>query len=167
LTADRIVAQIITDHPASPGKYAPKVCFVGTRFENLKIGGCPVDVTLNFDLCKPEKLGDNNFPATRTMEDKSFLDRIRQQGDPYGNFGATGRGYIQCSLVEKATPTGNLPGSGKGNVFHIPEFGKITLAELIVDCNSYRLSMIRLELGCPTKGKMSAGNARANGSTYP
>jgi len=40
--ADRVVAQIITDHPATAGKYAPRINFIGTRFDNLRIGGCPV-----------------------------------------------------------------------------------------------------------------------------
>ena len=48
--------------------------------------------------------------------------------------------------MEKITPKGKLPGTIQGNVLIIPGFGKLSLAELIVDSNSYRLSMFRLEL---------------------
>ena len=37
VTADRVVAQISTEHPATG--YVPKVSFVGTQFVNLRIGG--------------------------------------------------------------------------------------------------------------------------------
>src|SRR5262245_50133297 len=40
VTADRVVAQISTDHPAEG--YVPKVTFLGTRFEGLKIAGVEI-----------------------------------------------------------------------------------------------------------------------------
>jgi hypothetical protein len=167
LTADRLVAQMVTEHPAEEGKYAPKICFVGTRFENLRIGGCLVEVELDFDLCTPSKKDKNGFPEVWTGQDPGFQERVRKQGDRYGNFGAKGRSYLQCSLVGKTNLVGKLPGTPEGHIFRIPEFGKIVLAELVVDCESYRLSMLRLELGCPVKGAASAATARMNGSTNP
>src|SRR6185369_14010449 len=71
--ADRVVAQIVTDHPAAMGKYAPIVNFVGTRFDNLRIGSCPIDVDLDLDLCAPEKADPDGFPGQRTMDDPRFL----------------------------------------------------------------------------------------------
>ena len=165
-TADRVVAQIITDHPAAAGKYAPRVNFVGTRFDNLRIGSCPIDVDLDLDLCTPEKTDSDGFPEQGTMTDPRFLANLQQRGQY--NPAVKGKSQIECSLVEKVTPKGKFPGpEPQGNVLIVPGFGKITLAELIVDCNSYRLSMFRLELGCPTKGGLSGGNGTANGSTAP
>src|SRR5215470_10838297 len=40
ITADRIVAQVSTEHPPFDG-HVPRVTFLGTRFENLRIGGYP------------------------------------------------------------------------------------------------------------------------------
>lgn len=163
--ADRVVSQIITDHPAAEGKYAPRVNFVGTRFDNLRIGSCPIDVDLDLDLCAPEKADPEGFPEQRTMDDPRFLGCLQQRGQY--NPAVKGKSQIECSLVEKITPKGKLPGTIQGNVLTIPGFGKISLAELIVDSNSFRLSMFRLELGCPTKGGISGGNGTANGSTAP
>jgi hypothetical protein len=166
LTADRVVAQIITDHPAAPGKYAPKINFVGTRFDNLRIGSCELNVDLDLDLCKPNSADSDGFPDQRTMDDQRFLGYLQQRGQY--NPAVKGKSQIECSLVEKITPTkGKLPGTIQGNVLAIPGLGKVTLAELIVDSNSYRLSMFRLELGCPTKGGLSGGNVISNGSTNP
>jgi hypothetical protein len=165
LTADRVVAQIITDHPAAQGKYAPIVNFVGTRFDNLRIGGTELDVEIDLNLCTPEKADQHGFPEKRTMEDPRFLACLQQRGQY--NSAIKGKSQIECSLVEKITVKGRLPGTQQGNVINIPGFGKITLAELIVDSVSYRLSMVRLELGCPTTGSISVGNIVGNGSTNP
>jgi hypothetical protein len=54
VTADRIVGQTITEHPLEG--YVPTVSFLGTRFENLRIAGHPVDLDLDLDIlgAKPE-----------------------------------------------------------------------------------------------------------------
>jgi len=38
ITADRVVAQVSTEHPMIYG-HVPKVTFLGTRFENLRVAG--------------------------------------------------------------------------------------------------------------------------------
>src|ERR1017187_9369323 len=42
LTADRVVGQTITEHPLAG--YMPSISFLGTRFENLRIAGHPVEL---------------------------------------------------------------------------------------------------------------------------
>jgi hypothetical protein len=165
LTADRVVAQIITEHPAEMGKYAPMVNFVGTRIDNLRIGSCQIDIELNLDLCNPEKTDQHGFPEKHTMDDQGFLQRVKGAGQ-YNSAGGE-KSQILCSLFEKATIKGKLPGTLQGNVLTIPGFGKAILAELIVDANTYHLSMLRLQLGSPTHGSVSAGNVSGNGSSEP
>ncbi|HEY6182540.1 MAG TPA: hypothetical protein VIW67_09855 [Terriglobales bacterium] len=165
LTVDRVVAQIITEHPAEMGKYAPSVNFVGTRFDNLRVGSCVIEVDLNLDLCKPEKADVHGYPDKHTLEDSHFIQRLKDAGQ-YNSAGGD-KTEVQCSLFEKATIKGKLPGTLEGNVLTIPGFGKATLAELIVDANFYRLSMLGLQLGSPTRGGVSAGVASGNGSSQP
>jgi len=57
LTADRVVGQIITEHPLVG--YVPIISFLGTRFENLRIAGHPVELDLDLNI-----LGDK--PARPT-----------------------------------------------------------------------------------------------------
>jgi hypothetical protein len=55
----------------------------------------------------------------------------------------------------------------QGNVITVPEFGKIFLAELAVECDTFHLTMIRLDMGCIAKGMASFSVNIANGQSYP
>jgi hypothetical protein len=83
---------------------------------------------------------------------------------------------ITCSLVENIeikdisakTADGKSiqippPAKSFGHVIHIPDFGNIFLAELTVSHNSYKLTMIRLELGCLAAGSASLATCNVNG----
>ena len=187
VTADRVVAQISTEHPREG--YIPKVTFAGTRFENLRIAGCPVEPVLNLGLCSPD--GDA-YPKKPCIDDERFLsavtDQYRRCGDEKGlaawikdrkipdwvrerytwdNSKAKRdeKGSVLCSLVQEVR--GEFTGKSIGHMAEVAEFGKIFLAELNVDRGAYRLTMLRLELGCLTHGHVSFGVAQTNGSTEP
>jgi hypothetical protein len=187
VTADRVVAQISTEHPVTG--YTPKVSFVGTQFENLRVGGCKIEPALNLGFCDQ---GDGDkYPEQPCIQDPAFLKAVDSQyyamrpsqegaGDFTRNLTpewlqqlypvpqselAKKRGMVLCSLVQKIH--GECPWRPYGHVFVIPEFGKVFLGELLLDDNSFHLAMIRLELGCPTQGSLVVGDTRTNGSTYP
>ena len=157
LTADRVVAQVSTEHPMKDG-HVPRVTFLGTRFENLQIGGYPVEVELDLGIC-----GDKPDDDRPYLADGGFLGRVQGQlrgmkdtkGFPAGlakdyearithiddlksrtNGGAKGKrnGYpkVQCSLVKSIAPI-PIPGVKTfGNLIFIPNFGTIALGELEV-----------------------------------
>jgi hypothetical protein len=79
--------------------------------------------------------------------------------------------FVTTSLVSSIKVEegfeGKLTGSQYGNVIVVPEFGKIFLAELRVDCDSFELTMIRLKMGCFASGTMTASSGKMNGSTVP
>jgi hypothetical protein len=81
ITADRVVAQLSTQHsttndPKHPISHVPRVNFLGTRFENLRVGGYPVEVELDLAFCGPKPEGDRSY-----LQDGSFLDRVHRQLD--------------------------------------------------------------------------------------
>jgi|HubBroStandDraft_4_1064222.scaffolds.fasta_scaffold122253_2 hypothetical protein len=81
VTADRVVAQVSTQHPMTdnpkyPIGHVPRVNFIGTRFENLRIGGYPVEVELDLAFCGPRPEGDHSY-----LQDGGFLDRVQRQLD--------------------------------------------------------------------------------------
>lgn len=81
ITADRVVAQLTTEHPMTndpeqPISHVPRVNFIGTRFENLRIGGYPVDVELDLAFCGSKPQGDRPY-----LQDGGFLDRVQRQLD--------------------------------------------------------------------------------------
>jgi hypothetical protein len=158
ITADRVVAQVSTEHAMENG-HVPKVTFLGTRFENLRVGGYPVEVELDLGICGDKPEGDRPY-----VEDSGFLDRVRRQLDGIlrakglpeglereydskitriddfrkrGNGGANGHSKLQCSLVKSIGPI-PIPGVKIfGNMIFIPDFGTVSLAEVEVGTGSF------------------------------
>jgi len=190
VTADRVVAQISTEHPLEG--YTPIVTFLGTRFENLKIGGHPVNPVLDLAICGPKPNNDQQY-----IQDPGFLGRVGQQyaqinsakGVPdliakkynasllnpakiktqaaaaQSNPNQTPKPTIECSLVNSVAQ--GLPGTSFGHVIDVPNFGTVYLANLIVDDDSFNLTMIKLDLGCVADGNADMGNGIVNGKTVP
>lgn len=187
LTADKVVMQISAEHPAEG--YEPKVSFIGTHFENLRIGGYRAEPVLDLGLCSQ---GGSRYPAKSCFEDDRFLASVAEQyrrildekclpawaKDRQIPEWVRGRytwdnsqarrqekGFVLCSVVKEIK--GEFPGRPFGNVIEIPDFGKVFLGELIVDHNSFRLLGVRLELGCPVQGAFTMATASVEGRTQP
>jgi hypothetical protein len=157
VTVDRVVAQVSTEHPMAHG-HVPKVTFLGTRFENLRIGGFPVQVELDLGICGNKPEGDRPY-----VEDDDFLDRVERQlegiastkglpeslekqydarivyidelrkcSNGRGNGQRNGPTKLKCTLVKSIGPI-PIPGVRTfGNVIFIPNFGTVALAEVEV-----------------------------------
>src|SRR6266478_7755013 len=155
ITADRVVAQVSTEHPVADG-HVPKVTFLGTRFENLRVGGYPVEVDLDLGICGERPGDDRPYP-----EDSGFLDRVERQfkgiATSKGLPGELGKQYdgkiryiddlrtrakgrapgtpdansdLLCSLVKNIGPI-PIPGvKTYGNIIVIPDFGTVSLGEI-------------------------------------
>jgi hypothetical protein len=164
ITADRVVAQSSTEHVDVQDQdpmHVPKVTFLGTRFENLRVAGYPVEVELNLGFCGSKPEDDRPY-----VQDTAFLDRVKQQLDEIADAkdlpetletnykgkvtsildlkrriqeakgnpltGQNGYAKLQCSLVKSIGPI-PIPGVRTfGNVIVIPDFGTVSLAELEV-----------------------------------
>jgi hypothetical protein len=74
-------------------------------------------------------------------------------------------GAVLTTLLRK--PIKATCATTDGHCVTIPDFGKIYIAELIVDSRSRRLNMLRFELGSPDEGDYAAGGVGGNGSWYP
>jgi hypothetical protein len=193
VTADRVVAQISTEHPRVG--YTPKVSFIGTQFINLRIGGCKIEPVLDLGLCDQD--GGNDYPKQPCIQDREFLNKVgklhqnmRSEPKDKANLAwsryrdwleqrypssesdtdpdeklTKERGMVLCSLVQDIQ--GDCPWNPFGHVIVVPEFGKIFLGELLLDHNSFHLIMLRLELGCPLQGSIGISDTRTNGTTMP
>jgi hypothetical protein len=187
VTVDRVVAQITTEHPLVGDN--PTVSFLGSQFENLKIAGRPIEAVLDLGICGQDA-GENGYPQEPCVSDKQFQSRVSSQYREitnaksippwakdrtipdwlsslyqWNNSTAANKGSILCSVVKDTN--GEFSGTPFGHVLEVPGFGKIFLGQLIVDCKSYQLNMIHVEMGCTGQGQVDAANATANGSTYP
>jgi hypothetical protein len=155
ITADRMVSQVSTDHPPQNG-HTPSVTFLGTRFENLQIGGFPVQVKLNLGICGEKPAGDASY-----FHDEKFLNSVRKQMngiakasglpkevkeqydeklnhiekllDSCGAGSTAVHEPITCSLVEDIIGDIPIPGIQRfGHVLMIPHFGTVALGEIEV-----------------------------------
>jgi hypothetical protein len=179
VTADRVIARISIEHPAVG--YTPKVTLVGSNFINLRIAGFPVRAVLNFSLLNPA----DKYPETTWPENPGFLEAARQQHrrrpkdsalgkeleERYGwietKEGIDQRGYVTCSLVDSIVGDFPFPGTTSGNILDIPEVGKFYFGEFTTDRNSFRLTMVRAELGCPVHGGMMIASVAGGGTSEP
>jgi hypothetical protein len=182
VTADRIVGQMITDHPGDG--LIPSISFLGTRIENLRIAGEPIELVFDHDIFGPKPVDD--LPYT---QDAGFVSRVNRQYDRilqnknlptavqerYNRLSSNLRASeeVECSLVTQAA--GFVPGTISGNVITIPGFGTITLAKLTVKHEdpheqtkvpkktTFHLTMIDLKLGCAVHGNVPVGDGSSNG----
>jgi hypothetical protein len=177
VTAEKVVAQISVEHPRDG--YTPKVTFVGSQFVNLRIAGVPVKVVINDKILTPAP----DYPPVPWTKNGEFHDTIRKQKrrrfesgptpDWAGKFltdtdpldGFDEKGYFLCSLVDSID--GKFPGESCGHLVKIPDVGTFIFAEVAVDHGSFRLVMVRAELGSPVTGSLSAGASRTNGTGGP
>jgi len=186
VTADRVVGQIITEHPLDG--YVPTISFLGTRFENLRVAGHRVNLDLNLDLCGPKPANDGCY-----IREPDFLKRVSNQyssiletedlpddlRETYNRLGSSlGKTEsIECSLVNQAT--GSHPGHSCGHIIRIPEFGTITLLKLKITQEdpspttgalmktTVTLTMVDLKLGCVIDADIPIGTGSSNGTSWP
>jgi len=78
LTADRVVGQTITEHPLVG--YVPTISFLGTRFENLRIAGYPVELEFDHNIFGPKPLDDAPY-----THDAGLISRVARQYDRIGS----------------------------------------------------------------------------------
>lgn len=186
VTADRVVGQIITEHPLEG--YVPNISFLGTRFDNLRIAGNPVEIEMNLGVLGDKPAGDRGYTADAGVKERIESQRKYMLGhahlpaslrERYNRLSSNLRGAetIECSLVNQVK--GNFPGLSFGHIIDIPYFGKVVLGQVTVTSaeilpgtqtpqkTTVELTMIGFELGCPIAGRVTLAAGSTNGGTYP
>ena len=163
VTADRIVARLASSF--EPGSAESSILLLGSRFENLCVAGCKIDVELDHELA----MRLDTFEAVRN-EFKKNKEFRKMTGDPFGRGRmqdeVKAHGIICCSFV-KELHMSKCPGikhhGHNGHVLVVPEFGAIYLAEVMLEHGRKTLTMLRVELGSPNGGGVTAAQATTNG----
>lgn len=187
ITADAIIGRVSSKH--ADGRQ-PEIIPLGSSFENLKIAGQPLQVDLNHDLfiqnpthsallnhyesaSKKNKDGKN---APKARYHWGLADEKVPPALAKGMLMEPGVGWhksngvLHTSLVKQVRPVGlgtSAEELSYAYAIHIPHVGNLYLAELFSSADTKRLTMLRLELGCPFVGAMAVANPVANGSWFP
>jgi hypothetical protein len=173
VTADRIVANLVSTYPGhKPGDppREPSVRLLGSRFENLRIAGIPVQVGLNVDTL------DEYDTFTELQKAWPKVDRVRElfgdealrarlSGAPskvsrWFNPAAAAsqlpavEGVSSTSLVRELKPEGSGLESW-GHVIHLKGFGTIRLGEVQISRLTRALTMLQIDFCCPLKGAVA------------
>ena len=185
VTADRIVAQVSTEHPRDG--YVPTVTFLGTQFDNLRIAGHPIEVDLEIEL------GSDPGKDTAYTRHPAFMERVANRlgivrahtdlpddiKDRYAkDLRPSDQGECtEFSLVKKIE--GSFPGKAYGHVLDIPHFGKVYLAVVRIEhCDPDKkndihkqtlidLTMLDIRMGCLASGTVVCASGKTNGSSTP
>jgi hypothetical protein len=151
VTADRVVARLTSEHDAKARE--GHIIAVGTKFENLRISGCPVEIEFDHELFLKNK-------------DYASLSKQLAALKKSGRMAEESNGVILCSLVKSVKA--DCPGSSvQGHVITVAHFGKIYIGEVLAESGFKRLSMLRLELGSPYEGLFNAAEVSLNGTHFP
>jgi|SRR5450755_1973861 hypothetical protein len=163
ITADRVVSRVSSFwvNPERESHFS----FSGSRFENLRIAGCPVKVDLHSDLVSKlpkftdveKRLADN--VKFRKMAEDPFQDGSKVDVKKLN-------GVLFCSLATEMQA--EAPGvSTKGHVLRVPHVGMVYLAEVLIEPWRRTLTMLRVVLGSPVGGRGIVGQSATNGRPYP
>src|ERR1700730_314740 len=189
VTADRVVAQISTEHPLyEEDGHVPSVTFLGSQFYNLRIGGFPVEVELDLDLLDPKE-HSCKIPFTKN---DAFLKRLADRfkifrdggseicadlkklygSDPVTTDGTESTVYSLVKSIKTSAPWQPI-----GNVFDIPDFGQVHLGvvriyhsdleEGIPKTTLIEIDMIEVNMGCIASGTVACVSGKNNGSSIP
>ena len=167
VTADRVVARFASHHSLDPklNQEEPQITLLGSKIENLKIGGCPVHLEFDDDLF----FRLNTFEALKKHFDGNEGFR-KMAADPFvttpPKVPVDPRGVLLCSLVKDMKI--NCAGvKTVGHAFEVPEFGRIYIGEVLAQYRKRTVTMLRFELGCPVVATMMTAQAGGNGHPFP
>jgi len=163
LSVDRVVSRLYSKHP--PNQKEGNITWIGSKFENLRIAGYPVEIVLNVPL----------FESLPTYE---AAERAFAKGGEFRKIAedplCTGTalkpanvdGVFLCSIVKEIKT--DCPGvKVEGHSVYVPGFGKVYLGELLIKRGEKTLTMLRFELGSTTGGSGTGGGSKSNGTHYP
>jgi len=163
LTVERVVSRLYSKHPA--GAREGNISWIGSKFENLRVAGCPVEIVLNVPIFQKLLTFKDAFEA---FKDGGEFRKIAQ--DPLNTGKALKAsevdGVFLCSIVKEIKV--DCPGvKVDGHSMYVPGFGKVYLGELLIRHGEKTLTMLRFELGSTTSGSGSGGGSKSNGTHFP
>jgi hypothetical protein len=153
VTADRVVASVSSRY--REGEEEPRIVVAGTHFENLRILGESVAAELETHFFDE----NDTFAKFEHALPKLPQDLFRKwlPADPRAPKLYSG------SLVERVSLQSDLRLKRSGSLIEIADFGRIYLAEFLIQPSHRQLNMVRLELGSPVAGSLVIASASCNG----
>ena len=190
VTADRVVSRMVVYSPAHGDEHGEhRYDFTGSRFENLRIAGHPVEVELTarkfnaegtyseFEKAyhgengaellpwgkhEPDKLAEleENYHALKGMGQRAKWWKENAQNRPKG-------GLYWSSIVEHSKLKEQVDDTGLhpvGGMILIPKFGVVRLAQMMVHKDYRRLTMFHVQMCSGSTGSTDGAGTAGGGS---
>jgi len=126
ITADRMVSQVSTEHPEKDGHF-PHVTFLGTQFNNLRVSGIPLKLTLNYGICGKKPEGDRSY-----LDDLDFLKTVKAQTEKIASSGVLPKD-TQDQYDQRLKDIEKLIGNGGSKCSGRPKAGPSVVCSLVTD----------------------------------
>jgi hypothetical protein len=192
VTADRVVARTMVYSPVKDYDGEHTFDITGSYFENLRIAGHKINITLNtgafhevnsysnlFNDCKRKKGNHdlfflNNFRNVRPNDLKALEDQYhplrglsRWVSEWKTEDHRSPREHYLCSAANRLDLKQQVGENSElkchGNVIFVPKFGVVRLAEILVSRRSRRLTMLTVQMGSVASGNVTAGQGSSGG----
>jgi hypothetical protein len=156
LHAETIVARLRSTHENGESRIDPG----GSRVIGLRIAGRPLDCALREEL---RKVLHYDGIASRAGGDEKLWRRSREERIPGGG-PASREPMLATSLFE---PRPGIEVRQGSSFLEVPDFGRVFIGEFLVSRHTRRLTMLRIQLGCPVEGELAVGDVSGNGHVFP
>jgi hypothetical protein len=191
VTADKVVLKLGSRHRLKDGPEPSFTIDEDSGFENLAISGQPVAMDFAHDtfnthntFAKFQQAFASSSGAAATGPRKEILDcmmgcQLQTNGSSLQHLTDVMNGFnkvkdtntlstpLLCSLVKKINPVNVAGVKIQGPIISVPGFGTVYLGEVMVMPGMRRVNMLRLELGSPVVGRITASAGESNGSIFP
>jgi len=147
--AETVVARVTSLHKR--GDDEGEITFAGSMIRNLTIAGHTMDVALDHRTF-------SEYPTYDSFHER--LDKLRS---------VNARAAVRGNVVTASLVSGDLKspvGTSEGYTIHLPEFGTIFVAQVLMKPGARRVSMLRFELGSPIAGSLEVCGGESNGAEY-
>ena len=167
VTADRIVGRFASSF--REGDEESTFTHIGSKFENLHVAGCKIDVEPLIAVFDRVPTFDK---ATKEFQSNSDFKKIAEDPFQDGNTIKAApplHGAFLCSIINTAQLKEKCAHgvTSQGHCLVIPKFGKLFLGELLIQYGRRTLTMLRFDLGSPVSANGTVVQADSNGSPYP
>lgn len=152
LTIGRIEATLTSWYPVEYG--LPRFAVIESSFKEVRIGGSPVDLYINEDFHR----SPTTYDDLRTAILKRQVRSAKPKADSWQDFDSP----ILTSLVTELRAE-SKSFQIEDSAIRVPEFGRISFADLAVEPERRTLTMLRVELDGTVQGEIDLGTIVVNG----
>lgn len=156
-------------HSPEKGGTQSSIRLEGNRLDGVRVDNSVLKITLNEQLFCDHDTLDKLAQAYPDFPDVQAGMFVNPDGSERCKTLPSSNGLVNCTIVEKMEWEGkeHPDATIDGNLLTIPDFGKVYFGGMLISPNSRRLTMVRIQLGSPDGGEVTASEVEDPVTTWP